>query len=270
MTQANLTHPLVVSQDHAVYSDQDHQVWATLFARQKQLLADYAAQEVIDGLDILMIREDQIPNFSWVNRILKEATNFEAVPVKGFIPEKLFFEFLAQRKFPTTCFIRKPDQLEYLVEPDVFHDLFGHIPLLTNPIFADFMQAFGQKGLESIEHNMYRYMAALYWFTVEFGLIEENGKLKVYGAGIISSIGETTYAVDSAKPNRFQFDMIRAMKTKYRIDEFQKSYFVIKSYEQIFETLQHMQWKKLKLIIDSIDDIEEGVVRNKEELWQKN
>ncbi|MCB0272212.1 MAG: phenylalanine 4-monooxygenase [Bdellovibrionales bacterium] len=264
-----LQHPMVTTEDAAVYSDFEHETWAILFARQKQLLPQYAAPEVLEGMKILDIREDKIPNFSWINEILERETNFRVVPVKGFIPEKLFFEFLSQRCFPTTCFIRKREQLEYLVEPDVFHDVFGHVPLLVNPIFANFMQEFGKKGLESIEHDLYRYAAALYWFTVEFGLIQTAKGIKVYGAGITSSIGETQYSIDSDKPNRLKFNMIRAMKTLYRIDHFQESYFVIQDYQELFDTLLHMDWQKLKLIIDSFPDIDEGVVRSDDELMQE-
>lgn len=261
MDASLLTHPMVTTETAATYTEEDHETWAILFERQKKLLPDYAAPEVIEGMKVLDIRENRIPNFSWINRILKKETNFSVIPVKGFIPEKLFFEFLAQRAFPTTCFIRKREQLEYLVEPDVFHDIFGHVPLLVNPVFADFMQAFGKKGLESIEHGLYRYAAALYWFTVEFGLTQTPQGIRIYGAGITSSIGETLYSIDSDVPNRIAFDMVRAMKTLYKIDHFQKSYFVINGYQQLFDTLVEMDWAKLKSTLENDPDIEEGVVQ---------
>lgn len=267
MEAAILEHPQVISEDTAVYSEHDHQTWAILFARQKELLQDYAAPEVLEGMKILEIRENKIPNFSWINRILQRETNFKVVAVDGLIPNDLFFKLLSQRCFPSTCFIRKREQLEYLVEPDVFHDVFGHVPLLVNPVFADFMQEFGKKGVEAIQHGLYDYIAALYWFTVEFGLINTDNGLKVYGAGITSSIGETQYSIDSDKPHRLKFDMLRAMKTKYQIDHFQKSYFVIRDYREVFDTLIHMQWDKLEPILSSFPDIEEGVLRHENELF---
>jgi len=166
--------------------------------------------------------------------------------VKGFIPEDLFFKFLSERKFPTTCFIRRPDQLDYLEEPDIFHDVFGHVPLLINPIFADFMQEFGKKGLEAIDAGMLKFASALYWFTVEFGLIKSNNGLNIYGAGIISSGGESIYCLDSELPARVKFDALRTMKTEYHIDSFQKIYFVIESFQQLFETVRNLDWEAIR------------------------
>ncbi len=261
---------MVTTENWKSYTQAEHDLWAKMYARQKEILPNYAAPEITNGLEELEIRPDRIPKFSRINQILKKASQFSIVPVKGFIPEKLFFQFLSMRQFPSTCFIRKPDQIEYLVEPDVFHDVFGHVALLANPIFADFMQEFGKRGLESIEYGYYKQAAALYWFTVEFGLIQTSKGLRVYGAGIASSIGETKYAIDSPQPHRFKFDMLRAMKTQYKIDHFQKGYFVIDSYQQLFDTLHEMNWTKLKPLLDQTPNIPEGHLQDPSELHPKH
>jgi len=258
---------MIGSKKDAVYSAQDHHTWATLFKQQKQILPGYVAPQIIEGMEVLEIREDSIPSFELINTILKEKSNFSVVPVKGLIPNDLFFQLLAERCFPSTCFIRKQDQLEYLVEPDVFHDVFGHVPLLAQPVFADFMQAFGKKGLEALDLGLYGYLAALYWFTVEFGLIDTSDGLRIYGAGIISSIGETPYAIDSGIPNRLIYDPKRMMKTQYKIDHFQKSYFVIQSYTQLFETLANIDLRAIKDELSNAPDIAEGIVNNPSEFY---
>jgi phenylalanine-4-hydroxylase len=228
------------------FTAEDHHTWHFLFERQSRILKDRASQEILKGMKKLDICSNQIPRFEALNEILQKATGFSIIPVRGFIPEDLFFGFLAQRKFPSTCFIRKPPQLDYLQEPDIFHDVFGHVPLLVNPVFADFMEAFGRKGLEAINHGCLKLAAALYWFTVEFGLIQEAGNLRIYGAGILSSKGESIYALEDAEPKRIPFHVDQAMHTFYRTDILQDTYFVIESFDDLFEALQDLDWQTVK------------------------
>jgi phenylalanine-4-hydroxylase len=228
------------------FTQTDHHTWKILFERQSLLLQERADEAIVLGLKALEICNNQIPKFSDLNSILNRKTGFSIVPVKGFIPEDLFFKFLSERKFPSTCFIRKPNQLDYLEEPDLFHDIFGHVPLLVNPIFADFMEQFGRKGLEAMDCGMLKFAAALYWFTVEFGLIQSPNGLRIYGAGITSSKGESIYCLDSKLPRRVTFNALTAMKTPYRTDSFQKTYFVIQSFEQIFDALHRLNWEAVR------------------------
>ncbi|MCB1197962.1 MAG: phenylalanine 4-monooxygenase [Deltaproteobacteria bacterium] len=263
--KALLNHPLLTTEDEAVYTPEDHETWSILYNKLRNLLPQYAAPEVLSGMDKLNITKHEIPNFDSLNKVLKRETNFSVTPVKGLIPHEPFFALLANRCFPTSCFIRKREQLEYLVEPDVFHDIFGHIPLLVHPVFADFMQEFGKQGLESIKHGINDQFAALYWFTVEFGLIHTRQGLRIYGAGITSSIAETIYSIDSEIPNRLAFDMIRAMKTEYEIHHMQKSYFVIRDYQELFDTIKQINWDMLKENLQSRSFIPEGKVLTEQE-----
>jgi phenylalanine-4-hydroxylase len=177
----------------------------------------------------------EIPRFETISGSLRRATRWEIVAVPGLIPEQAFFSLLANRRFPVTVWLRRPDEFDYIVEPDVFHDLFGHVPLLFNPVFADYMQAFGQGGLKAHDLAALEYLARLYWFTVEFGLIATPRGLRAYGAGILSSVGETAYSLTSMKPQRLAFDLVRVLRTPYKIDDFQHTYFVIDSFAQLFD-----------------------------------
>ena len=239
-------HLMLTKESWENFTSQDHNTWSILFKRQTALLQNCAAKEFIEGINTLGMFENVIPKISYLNNILQNATGFSIVPVTGFIPAELFFKFLSERKFPTTCFIRKPEQLDYLEEPDIFHDVFGHIPLLINPIFANFMELFGHKGLEAIKLGLLEWASALYWFSVEFGLIKTDEGLKIYGAGILSSKGESLYSLKSDIPLRLQFDPIQTMKTKYSINEFQKTYYVINNFKELFEALELLDWKKIK------------------------
>ncbi len=261
-----MDHPMV-KKDHSWsnFTHENHVTWKKLFKRQTSLLKDRASQKILDGMHSLEICGDQIPTFEDLNSVLQEKTGFSIVPVKGFIPEDLFFGFLSQRKFPSTCFIREAHQMDYLEEPDIFHDVFGHIPLLVHPVFADFMELFGRKGLESIEKGFLKLAAALYWFTVEFGLVQEQGHIKIYGAGILSSQGESVYALDDPTPQRLRFHMIRAMKTLYRIDAFQTTYFVIESFEQLFRALLALNWDDLKEWCVTFPSINSGICLSQQE-----
>lgn len=229
-----------VAQDWSGYTAAEHGLWRTLFARQAKLLGDRAAPEFLDGLARLGMAgdgaaADGIPDFRRLNDVLGKATGFEIVAVPGLVPDDVFFEHLAHRRFPATCFIRRPDQLDYIEEPDVFHDIFGHVPLLANPVFADYMQAYGQGGLAALARGTLPQLARLYWYTVEFGLVETPAGLRIYGAGIVSSKGESEYSLDHPAPNRLGFDLVRVMRTTYRIDAFQETYFVIGGFEELFQ-----------------------------------
>lgn len=224
-----------VEQRWVDYSDAEHEVWRTLYTRQRTLLERYAAPEVMAGMAAVGIDERRIPRFDAVNELLQPLTGWRIVAVPGLIPEEHFFAHLAARSFPVSVWIRKPHELDYLSEPDLFHDFFGHVPLLANPVFARFMQAYGVAGQKAQAHRAVPLLARVYWYTVEFGLVRCADGLRAYGAGILSSKGETVYSVESPEPNRLAFDLERVMRTDYRIDTFQRMYFVIDSFEQLFE-----------------------------------
>jgi phenylalanine-4-hydroxylase len=227
----------VVEQPWADYSRSDHEVWDTLFARQCELLPGRACQEFLDGVAKFGLGDGGIPKFADINKVLGKATGWELVAVEGLLPDEVFFDHLAHRRFPVSWWIRKPEQLDYLSEPDLFHDLFGHVPLLLNPVFADYMQAYGRGGMKAYRIGPAALMnlTRLYWYTVEFGLIDTPQGMRIYGAGIVSSKGESIYSLDSDAPNRIGFNLERVMNTRYRIDTFQQTYFVINSFEQLFE-----------------------------------
>jgi phenylalanine-4-hydroxylase len=227
----------VIEQPWDTYTATDHETWATLFKRQRELLVGRAAREFVENQERFGMSADAIPKFSDLNRVLAETTGWELIAVEGLLPELTFFEHLANRRFPVTWWIRKPEQLDYLSEPDLFHDLFGHVPLLLNPVFADYMQAYGAGGVKAaaIAPEALANLTRLYWYTVEFGLINTPEGLRIYGAGIVSSKGESIYCLESDAPNRIGFDLERVMRTRYRIDTYQKTYFVIDSYEQLIE-----------------------------------
>jgi phenylalanine-4-hydroxylase len=227
----------VVEQPWGNYSATDHAVWAQLFARQRELLVGRASTEFLRAQAAMGMAPSHIPKFDDINLVLRAATGWELIGVEGLLPELVFFEHLANRRFPVTWWIRKPDQLDYLSEPDLFHDLFGHVPLLMNPVFADYMQAYGRGGVKAhaIGPEALVNLTRLYWYTVEFGLIKQADGLRIYGSGIVSSKSESIHCLESAAPNRIGFDLERIMRTRYRIDTFQKTYFVIDSYEQLME-----------------------------------
>lgn len=224
-----------IEQEWDAYTGDEHARWRTLFSRQAAILADRATPEFLDGLRRLGVAAEGIPDFRRLNEVLDKATGWRIVAVPGLVPDEIFFEHLANRRFPSTCFIRKPEQMDYLEEPDVFHDIFGHVPLLVNPVFADYMQAYGKGGVKALRLGSLTYLARLYWYTVEFGLVQTPSGLRLYGSGIASSKGESIYCLEDPRPNRIAFDLMRIMRTDYRIDTYQESYFVIDSFEQLFE-----------------------------------
>jgi phenylalanine-4-hydroxylase len=218
-----------------IYTAEENDVWRTLFKRQMQVLPKRAISQFMDSLSTLGIEQTRVPRFDEVNEILMKRTGWQVVPVPGFMPEEAFFELLANRRFPAGNFIRGREQLDYIQEPDVFHDLFGHVPILVDPIFADYMEAFGKGGLRAAELGTLEKVGRLYWYTVEFGLIQESQGLHIYGAGILSSATESVFCLEDPSPHRLKFDLKRIMQTHFRIDDFQDNYFVIDSFKQLFD-----------------------------------
>lgn len=211
------------------YSADEHAVWRTLFERQTALLPGRACAEFVAGMQALPLSAERIPDFEELNEVLQAQTGWRVVAVPGLVPDAVFFDHLAHRRFPAGRFIRRADQLDYLQEPDVFHDVFGHVPMLMHPVMADFIQAYGEGGLRAQKLGVLPLLARVYWYTVEFGLVQEEEGLRLYGAGIASSSAESVFALDDASPNRIAFELARVMQTDYRIDDFQESYFVLGS-----------------------------------------
>jgi len=223
----------VVEQAWSHYTSAEHALWATLVDRQLGLVKRYGADQVTAGLQALEL-DRHIPRFEEASRVLKQATGWEIVAVPGLIPERNFFAHLAQRHFPVTVWLRTPEEIDYLSEPDVFHDFFGHVPLLCDPVFADFMQAYGKAGIKAEAEGGLKMLARLYWYCVEFGLIRSGTQLRAYGAGILSSAAETVYSLEDPRPHRIGFDLERVIRTDYLIDAYQQTYFVMESFEQLF------------------------------------
>ena len=222
-------------QDWDAFTADEHAMWDRLFARQSAMLPGRASDAFLRGIDVLRLEKPGIPDYRDLNARLTEATGWRVVAVPGLVPDDVFFDHLANRRFPAGNFIRTPQQLDYLQEPDVFHDVFGHVPMLADPVFADYMAAYGRGGLRSLKYDALKQLARLYWYTVEFGLIREGGALRIYGAGIVSSYAESLFALDSDSPNRIGFDLSRVMRTDYRIDDFQQNYFVVDSLDQLLD-----------------------------------
>ena len=213
----------------------EHGTWSTLYKRQKEILKGRAVDMFMDSLSTLGISEKGVPQLSEINSILQKRTGWQVVAVPGLIPEEPFFELLANRRFPVGNFIRTPENLDYIQEPDIFHDVFGHVPILADPVFADYVEAFGKGGIKAMKAGMTAKLARLYWYTVEFGLIQQKDGLRIYGAGILSSPTESVFALESKSPHRINFNLRRILQTKYQIDDFQDNYFVIDSYKQLFD-----------------------------------
>ena len=229
-----------VEQPWADYTRTEHEVWATLFRRQREVLKGRACNEFIENQERFGMSPDAIPKFQDLNKVLKAGTDWEIVGVEGLLPDEIFFDHLANRRFPVTWWIRKPEQLDYLSEPDLFHDLFGHVPMLLNPVFADYVQAYGRGGVKAhkLGADALMKLTRLYWYTVEFGLIDTPEGVRIYGSGIVSSKGESIYSLESASPNRIGFDLERIMRTKYKIDTYQQTYFVIDGFQQLMDATQ--------------------------------
>jgi phenylalanine-4-hydroxylase len=231
----NYSSDFSIQQNWRDYSEEEHAVWRLLFERQQRLLVGRACPEFLDGLGALGVAAEGIPDFRRLGQVLDAATGWRIAAVPGLVPDDVFFAYLAHRRFPSTCFIRRRDQLDYLQEPDIFHDICGHVPLLMNPVFADYMQAYGEGGLKALGLGHLQHLARLYWYTVEFGLIATQEGLRIYGSGILSSAGESVYCLEDRRPNRIRFDLRRVMRTRYCIDDFQQTYFVIDDFQQLFD-----------------------------------
>jgi phenylalanine-4-hydroxylase len=231
-----------VDQGWSHYTPEQHAVWKTLYQRQTQLLPGLACDAFLEGMQKLPMAADRIPNFEELSEVLHHATGWQVVAVPGLVPDDVFFEHLANRRFPAGNFIRGAHELDYLEEPDVFHDVFGHVPMLMHPVMADFIQAYGQGGLRAQRVGKLAELARVYWYTVEFGLVRQGGGTRIYGAGIASSFSESRFAVQSPSPNRIAFDLERVMRTNYRIDDFQESYFVLDSLDDLLQ-LAHIDFE---------------------------
>ncbi|MES2781369.1 MAG: phenylalanine 4-monooxygenase [Pseudomonadota bacterium] len=249
-----------VPQNWEKFSADEHAMWDRLFARQTEMLPGRAADAFMRGLDVLKLSRPGIPDYRELNARLMAATGWQIVAVPGLVPDDVFFDHLANRRFPAGNFIRTPEQLDYLQEPDVFHDVFGHVPMLADPVFADYMVAYGKGGLRSLGFGALDHLARLYWYTVEFGLIQQPNGLRIYGAGIVSSYAESIFALEDESPNRIVFDLLRVMRTHYRIDDFQQNYFVISSIEELLNVTVETDFAPLYEKLEALPDIQVGEV----------
>jgi phenylalanine-4-hydroxylase len=237
------------------YTQSEHDVWITLYERQAALLPGRACDPFLKGLEALDLHRAGIPDFARINEELRRLTGWTVVAVPGLVPDAVFFDHLANRRFPAGQFIRRPEQLDYLQEPDVFHDVFGHVPMLTDPTFADYMEAYGRGGQRAVGLGRLHNLARLYWYTVEFGLLETPQGLRIYGAGIVSSRAESLFALDDPSPNRLGFDLERVMRTPYRIDDFQQAYFVIPSLQRLLDVTVNTDFAPLYARLATATDI---------------
>ncbi|MCX2745723.1 phenylalanine 4-monooxygenase [Mangrovivirga sp. M17] len=243
----------IMNQDYEAYTEEDFKVWKMLFDRQKDNIPVYASEEYIRGLELIKFKADEIPNIKKTNDILRDITGWEIFIVPGLIDDDKFFQLMSNKKFPSSTWLRSLDQLDYLEEPDMFHDIYGHVPLLTNQAFVDFLQDLSKLGLKYIDNpHAIHLLSRVYWFTVEFGLIRENGELKIYGAGILSSKGETEYATTD-KPEHIEYDVDTMLDTSYRKDVFQTKYFIIDSYEQLYNSIPEIDRLLAKKVAEHED-----------------
>ncbi|KTT97251.1 phenylalanine-4-hydroxylase [Sphingomonas yabuuchiae] len=251
------------------YTAEDHATWDTLFARQSKLLPGRASEAYLRGLDVLKLSRPGIPDFEELSERLMTLTGWQVVAVPGLVPDDVFFDHMANRRFVAGNFIRRPDQLDYLQEPDVFHDVFGHVPMLADPVFADYLAAYGRGGQRALGMDALKYLGRLYWYTVEFGLVREDGDLRIYGAGIVSSYSESRFALEDPSPNRIGFDLARVMRTEYRIDDFQQNYFVIPSYEDLLRTTLETDFAPLYEEIKALPDIPVAAIVDGDEVMTR-
>jgi phenylalanine-4-hydroxylase len=232
-------------QNWQAFTAQQHETWRTLFDQQSAALDGYACRSFLDGLDILRRLKRGVPDFAELNALLKPASGWEVVAVPGWIPNQPFFEHLANKRFPAANFVRPPEQIAYSEEPDMFHDIFGHIPMLTDPAFSDFLVAYGEAGLRAEKLGASDYLGRLWLYTVEFGLIVENGELRAFGGGLMSSFAETLSALTAPEPRRIWLDIERVMRTRYNFDEFQQIYFVVASFEDLLRATEETDFASL-------------------------
>jgi phenylalanine-4-hydroxylase len=244
-----------IPQDWAHFTQGEHDVWDTLFARQAKLLPGRAPNAYLRGLDVLKLSKPGIPDFEELSERLMALTGWQVVAVPGLVPDAVFFDHMANRRFVAGNFIRRADQLDYLQEPDVFHDVFGHVPMLADPVFADYLAAYGRGGQRALGLDALKYLGRLYWYTVEFGLIAEPEGLRIYGSGIVSSFAESRFALDDPSPNRIAFDLKRVMRTEYRIDDFQQNYFVIPTFDELLRLTVETDFAPLYAELAGLPDV---------------
>jgi phenylalanine-4-hydroxylase len=231
----------MLTQIYENYTPEDQQVWRILFERQQPKLERVASEAFIEGLANVNFTQDYIPHFGDTNELLKQQTGWEIVAVPGLIADDIFFKLLSERRFPATTWLRKMEQLDYLEEPDMFHDVYAHVPLLSNQPYVDFLQELALVATKYIDNERaIHLLSRVYWYTVEFGLIQEKGQLKIYGAGILSSAGETEFCL-SDKPERHPYDIRSVLRTGYYKHDFQTQYFIIESYEQLYESVKELE-----------------------------
>jgi phenylalanine-4-hydroxylase len=247
---APLRRPAHVGEDwleprQRAYSADEHAIWNALFERQMEILPGRACGAFMAGLQKLHLGRGGVPDFERLSEALGRLTGWSVVPVPMLIPDHVFFWHLANRRFPAGNFIRTRETFDYIQEPDVFHDVFGHVPLLTDPVFADYMQEYGKAGWKAMHYNRLKSLGALYWYTVEFGLIEEGGDLRIYGAGILSGPREAIFALEGQSPNRIMLNVDRVMRTDYVIDDLQPTYFVIESFADLFHQTVERDFDRL-------------------------
>lgn len=240
------------------FTAEEHGLWDRLFERQARLLPGRACSAYLKGLETLRLSERGIPDFRELSERLMRLTGWQVVAVPGLVPDEVFFDHLAHRRFVAGNFIRRPDQIDYIQEPDVFHDVFGHVPLLADPVFADYMAAYGRGGLRALDLGMLKQLGRLYWYTVEFGLVREADETRIYGAGIVSSPAESVFSLESDSPNRIAFDIERVMRTEYRIDDFQQNYFVIPDFETLLRATAECDFAPLYDRLRKASDIAPG------------
>ncbi|MEO0513064.1 MAG: phenylalanine 4-monooxygenase [Planctomycetota bacterium] len=226
-----------ITQRHDRYTDENHEVWTTLVRRRLETLDEQASDVFLDGMRLLRLNEHRVPDLGSVNDTLRALTGWQSRPVPGYLPAKAFFACLAARQFPTTITIRPKAQIEYLPEPDIFHDVFGHVPLHADPVFAEFLQTYGRAALHAETPEHVERLGRLFWFTVEFGLIRERGQTKLYGSGLISSLGESSHALESPTVSRRPFDLDRVCDTPFQIDHYQPILYVLESFEQLRDAM---------------------------------
>jgi phenylalanine-4-hydroxylase len=228
---------VTMRQEYSKYTSEDHLVWSLLYKEQMEHLPAISTDAYLDGIQRIKFESDKIPDFNIINEELAKITGWQVYVVPGLIANKPFFEHLVRKEFPATTWLRKLEQLKYLPEPDMFHDVFGHVPLLAEPFFCDYLQGVSDIALQHIDNpTAVELISRIYWFTVEFGLIRESGELKIYGAGILSSPGESKFSV-STEATHVPFDIQTILDTPYIKDRYQDKYFVIDSYQQLFESL---------------------------------
>lgn len=248
-----------VDQQWERYSAEEHRTWRTLFERQTKLLPGRACDAFVQGMKRLPIGPGEIPDFRKLSDVLAKATGWQVVAVPGLVPDEVFFEHLANRRFPAGQFIRRPEQLDYIEEPDVFHDVFGHVPMLMHRTLADFIQAYGAGGLRAQRLGVLPHLARVYWYTVEFGLVEQKDGVRIYGSGIASSRTETVFSLEDPSPNRVRFALERVMRTRYRIDDFQETYFVLRDLDELLD-LAAVDFAPLYERVSRLADLEPGEV----------